>query len=469
MKNLYIFIYSLLFFGVGISNAQYTVLHNFNGTKGRWPGGQLTLVGNKLFGITNWGGAYNHGVIFSIDTTGNGFRDLLDFNNTNGATPVGWLTNVGHKLYGATSYGGANGQGLIFSIDTDGNGFKDLFDCSLTNSQNPNGGLILSQNRLYGTSLQGGVSHSGNVFGIDTNGNGYKDILDFTGANGSSPDGGLTIIRNKIYGLADFDGANGYGVIYSVDTNGGGYMDMFDFIGPTGSTPAGEGSSAFSLLGNRLYGVVELGGAHNDGVIFSIDTNGSGYKDFFDFNGTNGKYPSDNSLFLLGNKWYGMVDGGGLNGYGLIFSMDTNGSGYKDLFDFNYLDGSGAVGAFTRVNNKWYGQTYRGGTDSDGVIFSFNDLSLGINELPATYSGILLFPNPSNGLFQLGIRNSQLGINGTVEVYNMLGEKIYSKQWTMNNGQLTIDLSSQSAGIYLYRVTSTSGELVGEGKLIIQK
>jgi hypothetical protein len=222
--------------------------------------------------------------------------------------------------------------------------------------------------------------------------------------------------------------------------------------------------------------VVELGGAHNDGVIFSIDTNGSGYKDFFDFNGTNGKYPSDNSLFLLGNKWYGMVDGGGLNGYGLIFSIDTNGSGYKDLFDFNYLDGSGAVGAFTRVNNKWYGQTYSGGTDSDGVIFSFNDLSLGINELPATYSGISLFPNPSNGLFQLGIRNGQLGINGTVEVYNMLGKKIYSKQFfpegsirTTLHSQLSIDLSNNANGIYLYRVTSNSGDLMGEGKLIIQK
>jgi hypothetical protein len=55
-----------------------------------------------------------------------------------------------------------------------------------------------------------------------------------------------------------------------------------------------------------------------------------------------------------------------------------------------------------------------------------------------------------------------------VEVYDILGEKVYSQ---FNNQQTTfnIDLSNQPNGVYFYRVISEDGNLFGEGKLIIQK
>ncbi|HXB11364.1 MAG TPA: T9SS type A sorting domain-containing protein [Bacteroidia bacterium] len=91
----------------------------------------------------------------------------------------------------------------------------------------------------------------------------------------------------------------------------------------------------------------------------------------------------------------------------------------------------------------------------------------GINNLKSNGEGVVLYPNPNNGQFT--IKSSGLSAKSSVEVYNMLGEKIYSRQWTANNGQCTIDLSNNANGIYLYRVVNESGNLTGEGKFVIQR
>jgi uncharacterized repeat protein (TIGR03803 family) len=89
MKRIYFLIFALLGFGSGISNAQYTVLHNFSGIGGTHPNGSLIISGNMLYGMTELGGAYNEGCIFSIDTNGIGYRKLYDFDGTDGAYPLG--------------------------------------------------------------------------------------------------------------------------------------------------------------------------------------------------------------------------------------------------------------------------------------------------------------------------------------------------------------------------------------------
>jgi hypothetical protein len=59
----------------------------------------------------------------------------------------------------------------------------------------------------------------------------------------------------------------------------------------------------------------------------------------------------------------------------------------------------------------------------------------------------------------------------SVEVYNVLGQKVYSNllPQTPKGALNAIDLSSQPNGIYFYRVITNEGSLLGEGKLIIQK
>ena len=78
-------------------------------------------------------------------------------------------------------------------------------------------------------------------------------------------------------------------------------------------------------------------------------------------------------------------------------------------------------------------------------------------------SSVNIYPNPSNGLFNV---QSALGSGQmTVEVYNTLGQKVYS-QFTINQLTFTIDLSSQPNGIYLIRILGKDGSLVDEKKVV---
>lgn len=81
-----------------------------------------------------------------------------------------------------------------------------------------------------------------------------------------------------------------------------------------------------------------------------------------------------------------------------------------------------------------------------------------------------IFPNPSSGSFTLSLSN--ITENCNVEIYNVLGERVLKETLLpTSRGQddKVMDLSNQPNGIYLYRVITENGELVGEGKVVVQK
>ncbi len=52
------------------------------------------------------------------------------------------------------------------------------------------------------------------------------------------------------------------------------------------------------------------------------------------FDSGNGEHPNG-SLTFYANKLYGMTSQGGAHDVGCIFRIDTDGTGYQDLYDFN--------------------------------------------------------------------------------------------------------------------------------------
>ncbi|MGP8216255.1 MAG: T9SS type A sorting domain-containing protein [Bacteroidia bacterium] len=76
-------------------------------------------------------------------------------------------------------------------------------------------------------------------------------------------------------------------------------------------------------------------------------------------------------------------------------------------------------------------------------------------------SGTSIYPNPAHdrAIVQLGITNYGYG-TWYVNIYNMLGEKMYS-QFTIHNPQFTIDVSNLAQGMYFLKIeTSTSVQVV---------
>ncbi len=200
------------------------------------------------------------------------------------------------------------------------------------------------------------------------------------------------------------------GTIFSIDTNGSGFTDMFNFNDTNGGNPFGN----LTLSRSKLYGMTHWAGSDSSrGCIFSINTNGSGFSHLHYFPSFNsGAYPTG-SLSLSGSIMYGFANGGGGLNNGCIFRIDTSGNGYRELFYFEGWNGGGLSGA---VNTRWgtlinrgrnlFGMTLNGGTHNYGVIFSIDTSSIAsINNLNATGEVINIFPNPSSGIFTLSLSN----------------------------------------------------------------
>ncbi|MBK6986055.1 MAG: T9SS type A sorting domain-containing protein [Bacteroidetes bacterium] len=79
----------------------------------------------------------------------------------------------------------------------------------------------------------------------------------------------------------------------------------------------------------------------------------------------------------------------------------------------------------------------------DDVFYAKLDATTGINEAwHSLNENVVIFPNPSStGIFTI---SDELE-NAEVEVYNVLGAKVYSNASFQN----TIDLSAQAKGVYV--------------------
>ncbi len=78
-----------------------------------------------------------------------------------------------------------------------------------------------------------------------------------------------------------------------------------------------------------------------------------------------------------------------------------------------------------------------------------------------------IYPNPSTGQFTLEAKNQNLKLK-TIEVFNVLGQKVLNEMPETEQSTYKINIASQPDGVYLYRVIAASGEIIGEGKIILE-
>jgi hypothetical protein len=82
-------------------------------------------------------------------------------------------------------------------------------------------------------------------------------------------------------------------------------------------------------------------------------------------------------------------------------------------------------------------------------------------------NSVAVYPNPSNGIFTFSFSNLKEKCN--IEIYNVLGKKVLTETLRSAQGDNILDLSGNPSGIYFYRILEETGNLLGEGKLIIQE
>ena len=307
----------------------------------------MTLVGNVLYGTTVSGGKNSTGAIFSISDDGHAYSSPLVFDfpasgvKNYSAAPFSCFLPVGSVLYGMTSLGGKGGNGAIYTFDTSTSTYSRVYSFNGLGVA-PHGQLILDPNgkTFYGMTQSGGSAAVGAVFSFSricspasskckTK---FKVLHNFTcpsngfptcnGGSGATPDHG-TLVQSgtTLFGLTANGGKYGNGVLFSVQTNGKHFTILQHFGKPSsndGINPLGS----LLLDGTTLYGTTKSGGNKGNGSVFRINTDGTGYDRIWDFQGgtTDGKRPDDD-VILLNNTLYGMTELGGQCGFGAIFAL----------------------------------------------------------------------------------------------------------------------------------------------------
>ena len=130
------------------------------------------------------------------------------------------------------------------------------------------------------------------------------------------------------------------------------------------------------LSGNTLFGTTPLGGTNGYGTVFSVNTDGTGFTVLHTFTGGSDGAVPNKDLWLSGNTLYGLVGRGtNLVGYGSVFAMDTNGGNFSLLYTFT-TNTDGAIGqpngGLILCGDTLYGTAYQGGNTNAGSIFAIN-------------------------------------------------------------------------------------------------
>jgi uncharacterized repeat protein (TIGR03803 family) len=381
----------------------FSATSNGTNSDGYSPQAGLLLAGDTLFGVTWGGGAAGKGTIFRVNTNGGSFTNLHSFaamatnaigvfTNKDGANPVAELVMSGNTLYGAAQNGGTSGRGTVFRINTDGSSFTNLHNFSeilpsfYTNLDGaiPHGALVVSGGGggggggsglgvLYGTTQGGGRNARGTVFRINTDGSGFTNLGNFSGfQDGQSPWGGMVLAGDTLYGTASTGGNYVSGAIFKVSTNGFGLTNVYTFTATGDSIYTNaDGAQPFCTLllaSGTLYGTASIGGNSEKGTVFSVSTNGSGFKTLHSFSGYDGANPYA-GLILIGGTLYGTVYSGGSASYGTVFSIGTNGNDFAVLHNIAALEGAFPSAGVVASGTSLYGAGSGGGAHGSGALY----------------------------------------------------------------------------------------------------
>ena len=135
-------------------------------------------------------------------------------------------------------------------------------------------------------------------------------------------------------------------------------LHNFRFGTSDGSDPNG----GVAILGSKIYGTTLLWGSGQDGVLYSMNLDGTGYQVLHNFSGADGNQP-ESDLTFAGTTLFGTAEFGGGADNGTIFSYNTANASFQTVYQFAgaFTDAATPMAGFTAVGNTLYAETWEGG------------------------------------------------------------------------------------------------------------
>jgi uncharacterized repeat protein (TIGR03803 family) len=310
-----------------------TILHSFGGADGEYSyAAPVQGADGNFYGTTYLGGSKDDGTVFKMTPSGK-LTTLHSFGGTDGSQPLaGLAAGSDGNFYGTTNLGGSHGDGVVFKVTPTGQ-FTVLHNfCSkagCADGQNSYAGLIqATDGNLYGTTLAGGTQGHGTVFKI-TKGGALSTLYSFCSqsgcADGEFPQTGLVQASNgNLYGATILGGAYGSGTIFELTLSGA----LTTLYSACSQSSCPDGNYLYAPLiqakDGNLYGIMQIGGAHNSGTVFQITQSGA-QTTLYSFCSqaacADGQYPAAGLVQATNGNLYGTTADGGADGDGTVFSI----------------------------------------------------------------------------------------------------------------------------------------------------
>jgi uncharacterized repeat protein (TIGR03803 family) len=366
---------------VNIDGSGFMKLTDFSSTNGGYDPRGLVFFKGRNYGVTNAGGKYNCGVIYSINADGSDFQLLHEFNGADGKDLRSALTLIDSTFFGLTFMGGSEGTGTLFKIGANGTAFEKLVDFNQSAGFYPDGTLVAHDSVLYGLAKSGGPHNKGVLFKYDLSEMSYGSVLNFNDTTDAFPDGALQLLNGRLYGLAYNADTQ---VIFSVQVDGTDYNRIVEKDPVTG----GRYDGALIVTDSIIFGINRQGGTTDVGVLYMVNPDGTGLTRLFDFNYNIGAHP-ERQLLLSGDTLFGVLSVGGIDRTGGVFGIKVDGTG------FFYLDeavSNGRIASSRRLANAFNASI----SLDNGTLYGASTADYGLTREARLFSYDLRQANPSD-------------------------------------------------------------------------
>lgn len=376
---------------------------------------------NWLFGVTD----NFPQVLFKIRTDGSNYtvlRNIVIATDGAGTSKLSFAPN--NRIYGCFRGGGPNNSGTFFRIDSNGTNFQVLYaGLGIGAGVSPVATPVYQNGKMFVTTESGGNFFGGVIIAVDTSGLAASKIFEFgsssTSIVGSRCAGGLISgASGKLFGCTELDGT-----VFSVNEDGSSPTVLYS-AGPSSIYYSTNYQLAPILLADSTTLIFQsnLGGFNNSGYLYSVETNGINsllvYNHGFVINGAS---PIQGLIKDATNNLYGVMYKGGVGGAGLIYKHANDGSGFTVLHHFMGNQARNPNGRLTLASDGMlYGVCANGSNSSNlnkgGAIYRINTDGSGFQIIKEFNLGTGTICTPVGGFVE-GSGGELYGI--TQDTYNL--------------------------------------------------
>jgi uncharacterized repeat protein (TIGR03803 family) len=215
------------------ATATYTKKLDFIQSEGVSPNGGLVQAENgKFYGTAFGGGKRGYGVLFEWDPISNIYKKKINFADYNDAEFSGCLTKASNgRFYGVTEYGGDQNRGILFEWDP----ITEIFSEKFSFNSYVTGGSLK-------TLVEAGI---GKLYGIGASLFEWDPVTDkitvkspFIAEHGSYYASSLIkAVNGKLYGVDKWSGLHNSGIFYEYELADDKFTKLLDFGGSNGISP----------------------------------------------------------------------------------------------------------------------------------------------------------------------------------------------------------------------------------------